>query len=88
MELSKVVASIALILLVTLAVGHARGAELGRTVAVSETVQDKLIEREAMRRAALADHNRRKEDFARRCSGKPYLTSAELEACRLAYRRL
>ena len=88
MDLSKLVASIALVLVVALAVGHALGAELGRTVAASETVQEKLIEREANRRAALADHTRRKEDFVRRCSGKPYLTRAELEACRVAYRQL
>jgi len=88
MDLSKLVASIALIIVVALVVGHARGAEMGRTVADSETVQAKLIEREAMRRAQLADHTRRKEDFQRRCSGRAYLTRAELEACRLAYRRL
>jgi hypothetical protein len=88
MDLSKLVAVIALIIVVALAAGHSLSAEIVRPVGVSETVQEKLIEREAMRRAALADHTRRKDDFQRRCSGKPYLTRAELEACRQAYRRL
>jgi hypothetical protein len=79
MELSKIVAFLALVLGVVLATGQARGAE---------TVQNKLVEREAVRRAALVEHDKRKEDFSRRCSGKPYLTSTELEACRAAYRRL
>jgi hypothetical protein len=79
MELSKVVALLALVLGVALATGQARG---------TDTMQDKLMEREAVRRAALAEHNKRKEDFARRCSGKLYLTRAELEACRVAYRKL
>jgi hypothetical protein len=79
MELSKIVAFLALVLGVVLATGQARSAE---------TVQNKLVEREAVRRAALVEHDKRKEDFSRRCSGKPYLTSTELEACRAAYRRL
>jgi len=79
MELSKLVAFLALVLGVVLAAGQARSAA---------TVQDRLVEREALRRAALLEHHKRKEDFARRCSGKPYLTSSELEACRAAYRRL
>ena len=79
MELSKLVAFLALVLGVVLATGQARGAG---------TVQDKLVEREAVQRAALVEHHKRKDDFERRCSGKPYLTSAELEACRTAYRKL
>jgi hypothetical protein len=46
------------------------------------------VEREAVQRAALVEHHKRKEDFVRRCSGKAYLTSTELEACRAAYRKL
>ena len=79
MELSKIVAFLALVLGVVLATGQARGAG---------TVQDRLMEREALRRAALFEHDKRKEDFTRRCSGRPYLTSTELEACRAAYRKL
>ena len=85
MELAKIVAFLALVLGavlvlgVVLATGQARAAE---------TMQDKLVEREALRRAALAEHHKRKEEFLRRCSGKAYLTSAELEACRVAYRKL
>ena len=78
MELSKLVAFLALVLGVVLATGQARGAG---------TVQDKLVEREAVQRAALVEHHKRKEDFTRLCS-KPYMTSAELEACRAAYRKL
>lgn len=78
MELSKLVAFLALVLGVVLVTGQARGAG---------TVQDKLVEREAVQRAALVEHHKRKEDFTRLCS-KPYMTSTELEACRAAYRKL
>jgi len=86
MELSKVVASLAILLAVTLATGYARG-EGPTGPAVRETVQDKLVAREAMQRAALADHHRRKEDVARLCN-RPLNRPADLEACRSAYRKL
>jgi len=86
MELSKVVASLALILAVTLATGYARGQGLSGP-AVRETAQDKLVAREAMQRAALAEHHRRKEDVVRLCN-RPLNSPADLEACRAAYRRL
>jgi hypothetical protein len=87
MELSKAVASLALILAVLLAAGHARGTEIGGPTGSQETMQDRLLAREAMRRAALAEHHKRIEDFARRCT-KPLMSAAELETCRVAYRRL
>ena len=87
MELSKAVASLALLLGVLLAAGYARGTEIGWPAGTKETVQDRLTAREAMRRAALAEHHKRKEDFARLCT-KPLMSPAELEACRVAYRRL
>ena len=87
MELSKTVAVLALVLGAVLAAGYARGTETGWPAGAKETVQDRLVAREALRRAELADHHRRKEDFARRCS-KPLMTRTELEACRVAYRRL
>jgi len=87
MELSKAVASLALILGMLVATGYARGAETGWQTASKATVQEQLVAREAMRRAALAEHHKRKEAFARLCM-KPLMSSAELEACRVAYRRL
>ena len=86
MELSKVVASLAIILAVTLVTGYARGDGPG-SPAVKETVQNRLLAREAMQRAALAEHHRRKEDVARLCN-RPLTSPADLEACRAAYRRL
>jgi len=86
MELSKVVASLAIILGVMLAGGYARG-DGPSGPAVKETVQDKLVAREAMRRAALAEHHRRKEDVTRLCN-RPLNSPAVLEACRAAYRKL
>jgi hypothetical protein len=86
MELSKVVALLALILGATLATGYARG-DGPSGPAVKETVQDKLVAREAMQRAALAEHHRRKEDVTRLCN-RPLYKPAELEACRAAYRKL
>jgi hypothetical protein len=86
MELSKVVASLALLLGVMLAGGYARG-DGPSGPAVKATVQDNLLAREAMQRAALAEHHRRKEDVARLCN-RPLNSPAVLEACRAAYRRL
>lgn len=86
MELSKVVAALAIILGAMLATDYARGAGPSGP-AVGETVQDRLLAREAMRRAALAEHHRRKEDVARLCN-RPLTSPAALEACRAAYRRL
>ena len=80
MELSKAVAALSLILGALLTTGYARAAE-------KEIVQVRAAAREAVRRVAIAEHDRRKADFARRCS-KPIMTNAELEACRAAYRRL
>lgn len=87
MQLSNIIGSIALILAGVLVTGHALGQETTQAPAIKETAQKKVDEREAKRRAAVAEHNKRKEDFARRCT-KPGLTDAELEACRVAYRRL
>ncbi|HEV8108750.1 MAG TPA: hypothetical protein VGP97_14605 [Burkholderiales bacterium] len=86
MELSKVVASLAILLGVMLAGGYARG-DGPSGPAVKETVHERLVAREAMQRAALAEHHRRKEDVARLCN-RPLNGPAELEACRAAYRRL
>jgi hypothetical protein len=80
MKLSLTVAVVALILAVLVAAGYARGAE-------KETFHDRAVAREAARRVALAEHEKRKQDFARRCT-KPLMSAAELEACRAAYRRL
>jgi hypothetical protein len=86
MELSTVVASLAIVLGAVLATGYARG-DGPSGPAVKETVQDKLVAREAMQRAALAEHHRRKEDVTRLCT-RPLNSSAALEACRAAYRKL
>ena len=87
MELSKAVASLALILGMLVAAGYASGTESRWQTAAKMTVQEQLIAREAMRRAALVEHHKRKEDFTRLCA-KPLMSNAELEACRVAYRRL
>jgi hypothetical protein len=76
MKLSLAIALIACLLAIALVAGYASGTERGT-----------LAEREAARRLAAAEHQKRKEDFARRC-GKSLVTAAELEACRAAYRRL
>ena len=86
MELSKVVASLAIVLGIMLAGGYARG-DGPSGPAARETVQDRLVAREAMQRAALQEHHRRKEDVMRLCN-RPLNSPAQLEACRAAYRKL
>lgn len=85
MELSRAVASTALILAVLLVVGHARGD--GDADAAKETLQKKIDRREEARRAALVEHQRRTESFERECR-KPLKTAEELAACRSAYQRM
>lgn len=52
-----------------------------------ETLHQKIEQREAQRRVAMEEHQKRKEHFARHCT-KPVMTPAELEACRAAYRAM
>ena len=63
------------------------GQESTQPSVVRITGQEKLEQREALRRAAVAEQQKRKGDFARNCI-KPGLTEPQLEACRAAYRRL
>ncbi|HEY7239619.1 MAG TPA: hypothetical protein VH600_10650 [Burkholderiales bacterium] len=87
MDVSKVVASFALLLLLgAMLAGYARSESSGAPAA-RETAQERLLAREAMQRAALQEHHRRKEDVARLCN-RPLTSPAALEACRAAYRRL
>jgi hypothetical protein len=86
-KLSNAVASTALILAAVLVIGHAGSEDAIQPVPPKETMQGKISDREAQRRAAMAEQQKRKEEFQRRC-GKPVKTPAELEECRLAYRKL
>ena len=87
MQLSTVVASTALVLAAALAVGHALGQDLSPPSEPKVTMQKKVDEREAHRRAAAADQQKRKEEFERRCT-KPLKTPYELEECRIVYRQM
>lgn len=87
MELSRAVASAALILGVLLVIGHARGGDPSVPPAAAETVQKKLEKREEARRAAVQEQRRRAETFQRRCH-KPLRTPEELEDCRVIYRTM
>lgn len=88
MQLSTVVASVALVLAAALAVGHALGQDIPpQSEPKAVTMQKKVDEREAQRRAAAADHQKRKDEFARRCT-KPLKTPYELEECRTVYRQM
>lgn len=85
MQVSILVGAAALVLAEALAAGQAFGQDSSRASVV--TAQEKVDQREAERRIALAEHQKRKEDFARRCI-KTGLSDTELEACRIAYRAL
>lgn len=115
MELSKTVASIAVVLGMILAAGYAQGGEsiekqavvLGVILAAGQahaqaqaietqvapagptkpTAQDRIQEREAQRRAAVLEQERRKVAYERACN-KPLKTEADLDLCRTAYKRL
>jgi hypothetical protein len=54
--------------------------------AIPQTQQEKVEAREAARRAAIEEQQKRKVAFQRACSKAR--TEAELETCRAAYKRL
>jgi hypothetical protein len=87
MELSRAVASTALVLGILLVVGHARGGDEAAELPSQETLQKKLEKREEARRAAVQEQRRRAETFQRRCQ-KPLRTPEELEDCRVIYRMM
>ena len=94
MQLSTAVASLALILAAALATGHALSQDGPSpypsgpsTAQAPKTAHAKAEEREALRRAAAVDQQKKKDYFTRRCS-KPYKTEQEIEDCRAFYRSL
>ena len=91
MQLSTVVASVALVLAAALAVGHALGQDIPprseSPVEPKVTMQKRVDEREAQRRAAAADQQKKRDQFARQCH-KPVKTQDELEECRAVYRQM
>jgi len=87
MELSKAIASIAVVLGVILAAGYANGEASEGATAPAQTRQQQIEEREAQRRLAVEEQQKRKDAFERACH-KPLRTDAEFESCRAAYRRL
>ena len=87
MELAKAIGSTAVVLGVVVAAGFAVGEDQVPAPTVKQASQIRLDEREAARRAALADQQRRKDDFERACN-KPLKTSMDFDLCRGAYRRL
>ena len=93
MDLSKTVAAMALLLAGILIGGYSRaygqtaGQTAGQVTAAQETAPRTSAAREAARQMALAEHQRRKQDFARLCA-KPLKTNTEMDACRAAYQRL
>ena len=87
MELSKTIATMAVVLAIVLAAGYAAGEENMPDAAPKQTMQSKVDARDAQRRAALEDQQRRKEHFERACS-RPLKSDLDFELCRAAYKAL
>jgi hypothetical protein len=87
MQASTVVATLSLILAAALVAGHAFSQDAVPAEPKAETMQKKVDEREAQRRAAALEHERRKEEFTKRCT-KPLKSPFELEECRKVYRQI
>jgi hypothetical protein len=86
MELSRTIASMAIVLGVLLAAGYAFG-EGAPAPAQGATAPGKEADREAARRVALAEQQKRKDEYERACS-KPLKTETDWNLCRTAYKRL
>ena len=89
MDLAKIIASVALLLVVVIAAGHARSEENAPALksAAGVTAQKKIDEREAKRQADIAEHEKRKEELSRHCT-RPLDTPADLEACKAVYKKM
>ena len=101
MELSRTIGTVAVVLAVVLAAGYAVGEDGGSAKQAaftqvqaapaqgtsSKTGQAKVEEREAQRRVALEEQQRRKDAFERACN-KPMKTDMDFDLCRNAYKRL
>ena len=85
MNTSIIIGSIALALASLLATGHVFG-ESSRPQN-RQTAHEKAVQREALRRVAVEEQQKRKEDFARNCTRQD-LSGTQLEACKAAYRKL
>ncbi len=88
MQLSTTVATSAILIGVLVVAQYARGEDSRQLTAGIRTAQSKVEAREQQRRIALAEHRKRKEEFARRCGGSQPMSPAQLEQCRIAYRQL
>ena len=88
MQASTVVGTLALILAAVLVAGYTYGDDTTPAPAEPKTtMQKKVDDREAARRAAAAEHQKRKAEYQRRCA-KPDKTAEELAQCRVLYRQL
>jgi hypothetical protein len=91
MQASTIVGTLALLLAALLIAGYAHSQDPATPEAKAapelKTMQEKVQEREAIRRAAVAEQQKRREEFNRRCS-KPLKTAEELQECRSAYRQM
>lgn len=91
MELSKTIATTAVVLGVILAAGYAQGqpeeTNQAAPAGAIKTAQERIAEREAQRRAAVHEQERRKEAYERACN-KPLKSDADRDLCKAAYKRL
>ena len=94
MELSRTIGTVAVVLGIVLAAGFAVGEDGApatkqgiSTAEGSKTGQAKVDEREAQRRVALEEQQKRKDTFERACN-KPLKTDMDFDLCRTAYKRL
>lgn len=97
MDLSKTVACTALVIMIVLTAGHALSQDkppaLDEAALKQQQAQDAAIkkqEAQAARERAAEERRlqlaRLNEEIARRCTIKPVMTDAEIDACRIAYR--
>jgi len=85
MDLSKTIATIALVLGVILCAGYSYSEPAAG--AMKQTAQERVHEREAQRRAAVEEQQKRKDAYERACN-RPLKSATDLELCKVAYKRL
>jgi pyruvate-formate lyase-activating enzyme len=89
-DLAKIVVSMAVAMGVVVAASHAAGEDETQppAPATKPTTQKKIEDRETQRRQEMAEQQKRKEAFSRRCNSNALKPPHEAEFCREAYRKL
>lgn len=86
MDLSKTVACSCLVIIILLSAGHALSQDKPPAPEAATQKEDPQLARERAAEERRLKYRQLDEEISRRCTIKPVMTDAEINACRVAYR--